>query len=299
VIKISRRSALGVLAAVPLAAAKAPSRFAICSETFAGMDFVSACRAAARIGYRGIEIEPSHLLSGPAPDPAALSASRRTQIRKTIRDEGMDCVGLHSFLKAPAGLHLTIADAGVRQRSWDYFSRLIDLAADLADEPHMILGSSKQRQAVDGTTPAEAKRRLIEGLAAMAPLAQRRGVKILMEPLAPHLCNVINSLAEAMDVVTAVANPAVATMFDCHNTAGEKKPVDVLIREYYPHILHVHLNEMDGQRPGAGSFPFGLVLRTLRESGYRGWLSVEVFDFQPDGETVARKALQFLQSVKP
>ncbi len=293
-IKISRRSALGVLAAVPLAAAKTPSRFAICSETFVGMDFASACRAAARIGYRGIEIEPSHL----SPDPAALSGSRRTEIRKTIRDQGMNCVGLHSFLKAPAGLHLTVSDAGVRQRSWDYFSRLIDLAADVADDPLMILGSSKQRQAVDGTTPAEAKRRLIEGLGAMAPLAQRRGVKILMEPLAPHLCNVINSLAEAMDVVTAVANPAVATMFDCHNTAGENKPVDLLIREYYPHILHVHLNEMDGQRPGAGDFPFGLVLRTLQESGYRGWLSVEVFDFQPDGETVARQALQYLQSVE-
>lgn len=292
-IKISRRSALGVLAAVPLAAAKTSSRFAICSETFAGMDFVSACLAAARIGYRGIEIEPSHL----SPDPAALSASRRTEIRNTIRDQGMSCVGLHSFLKVPAGLHLTVSDAGVRHRSWDYFSRLIDLAADVADEPRMILGSSKQRQAVDGTTPAEAKRRLIEGLGAMAPLAQRRGVKILMEPLAPHLCNVINSLAEAMDVVTAVANPAVATMFDCHNTAGEKKPVDLLIREYYPHILHVHLNEMDGQRPGAGNFPFGLVLRTLRELDYGGWSSVEVFDFQPDGATVASQALQFLQSL--
>jgi sugar phosphate isomerase/epimerase len=131
----------------------------------------------------------------------------------------------------------------------------------------------------------------------MAPLAQRRGVKILMEPLAPQLCNVINSLEEALEVVTAVANSAVATMFDCHNTAGEKKPVDALIREYYPHIRHVHLNEMDGQRPGAGNFPFGQVLRTLRELDYRGWLSVEVFNFQPDGETVARQAFQFLKSV--
>jgi D-psicose/D-tagatose/L-ribulose 3-epimerase len=293
VTKISRRSALGALAAVPLAAAKTPTRFAICSETFVGMDFAAACRAAARIGYRAIEIEPSHL----SPDPATLSSSRRTQIRKTIRDEGMDCVGLHSFLKAPAGLHLTIADAGVRKRSWDYFARLVDLAADLADKPLMILGSSKQRQAEDGVTPAEAKRRLIEGLGAVAPLAQRRGVKILMEPLAPQLCNVINSLAEAMDVVTAVANPAVATMFDCHNTAGEKKRADLLIREYYPHIRHVHLNEMDGRRPGTGNFPFGLVLRTLRELDYGGWLSVEVFDFQPDGATVASQALQFLQSI--
>jgi D-psicose/D-tagatose/L-ribulose 3-epimerase len=278
--------------AVPLWAAKAPSRFAICSETFAGMDFTSACAAAARIGYGGIEIEPSHL----SQDPAALSAQKRLEIRKMMHGAGIGCVGLHSFLKAPAGLHLTIADAAVRKRSWDYFARLIDLAADLAEQPLMILGSSKQRQAIEGMTPAEARQRLIEGLGIMAPIARARGVTILMEPLAPQLCNVINSLAEAMDVVLAVNNPAVATMFDCHNTAGEKKPVDALLREYYPHIRHVHLNEMDGQRPGARTFPFPLVLRTLRELNYRGWLSVEVFNFQPDGETVAREAFQYLQS---
>ena len=38
----------------------------------------------------------------------------------------------------------------------------------------------------------------------MAPLALNRGVTILMEPLAPHLCNVINTLEEAMTVVRAV-----------------------------------------------------------------------------------------------
>ena len=34
---------------------------------------------------------------------------------------------------------------------------------------------------------------------------------------------------------------------------------------------------------------------TLRDLRYRGWLSVEVFDFQPDGETVARNAADYLR----
>jgi sugar phosphate isomerase/epimerase len=38
-------------------------------------------------------------------------------------------------------------------------------------------------------------------------------------------------------------------------------------------------------------------MRTLRELGYRGWLSVEVFDFKPDGETVARQAAGYLRSI--
>jgi D-psicose/D-tagatose/L-ribulose 3-epimerase len=271
----------------------ADNRFAICSETFAGMKFADACKTARRAGYAGIEIDPSQLSA----DPAALPPSERREIRRTIEGEGLSCVGLHSFLKAPAGLHLTTADAAVRKRSWDYFARLIDLAADLADRPVMVLGSSKQRQAVGGITPRDAASHLAEGLHSIAPAAGRRSVSVLMEPLAPHLCNVVNTLAEAMRIVTAVNSPAVATILDTHNTAGERKPVDALIREYFRWIRHVHLNEMDGRRPGAADFPFALVLRTLRELDYRGWLSVEVFDFEPDGETVARLSIDYLNRV--
>jgi sugar phosphate isomerase/epimerase len=95
-----------------------------------------------------------------------------------------------------------------------------------------------------------------------------------------------------------VNNHAVETMFDCHNTAGEKEPLDALIRRYLPHIRHVHLNEMDGKRPGSGSFPFDVLLKALKTDGYRGYLSVEVFDFKPDGQTVAKLANQYLRRVE-
>ena len=288
---IGRRSFL-LGCAAPLLA-KPANRLAICSETFAGMKFAEACQAARRTGYAAIEIEPAHL----SPDPASLPAAARLEVRRVMDGEGLACAGLHSLFKAPAGLHLTMPDAEVRQRSWEYFGRLIDLAADLTDKPVMVLGSSKQRQAVDGVTRADAAARLTEGLQRLTLQAEQRGVCIVMEPLAPHLCNVVNTLAEAMVIVRAVHSPAVQTIFDAHNTAAEKQPLDALLRQYFPWIRHVHLNEMDGRRPGVGNFSFPLVLRTLRELGYQGWLSVEVFDFTPDGETVARLAGEYLHGL--
>ena len=287
---VSRRSLLLGAAASLLQGAGA-LRFSICSETFAGMNFADACRAARRIGYQGIEIEPAHL----GADPAALSMERRAELRRLMASRGLQYVGLHSLLKTPPGLHLTSADRAVRERSWDYFARLIDLAADLGDRPLMVLGSSKQRAAMGRVTPDEAVRTLTEGLVRMAALAVNRGATILVEPLAPQLCNVINTLAEAMQVVRAVNSPAVATMFDTHNTAAEKEAPAGLIRKYLPYIRHIHLNEMDGRRPGAAGYPFEIVLDALRQGGYEHWISVEVFDFQPDGETVARQALEYLR----
>jgi sugar phosphate isomerase/epimerase len=54
---------------------------------------------------------------------------------------------------------------------------------------------------------------------------------------------------------------------------------------------------MDGKPPGPGNYPFGALVRVLKEVGYKGWLSVEPFTFEPDGETVAREAARYLRGL--
>ena len=162
----------------------------------------------------------------------------------------------------------------------------------------MVLGSGKQRQAIDGVTPQDGAKRIADGLSGVAAHAAARGVTILVEPLAPHLCNVVTSVGEAVAIVEAVNSLAVQTMFDTHNTTAETEPLPVVIRRHFKRIRHIHLNEMDGRYPGSGTFAFGPILQTLRDLNYGGWLSVEVFDFQPDGETIARLAAQHIRRVE-
>ena len=145
-------------------------------------------------------------------------------MRAVMASEGVACVGIHNILKAPAWLHVTTPDEGRRTRSWDYFRGLIDLCADFGGDGLMIFGSSKQRNTVDGATREEATDRLAAGLAEVAPHAEARGVRILMEPLAPHLCDVVNTLDEAVAIVEQVGSPAVQSMFDTHNAVAETLP---------------------------------------------------------------------------
>ena len=92
----------------------------------------------------------------------------------------------------------------------------------------MVLGSSRQRAVLAGADSLDAVGHLTDGLRALAPAAERRGVTILMEPLAPQLCNVVNTLAQAMTIVRAVNSPAVQTIFDTHNTAAKERPFELL-----------------------------------------------------------------------
>jgi sugar phosphate isomerase/epimerase len=53
---------------------------------------------------------------------------------------------------------------------------------------------------------------------------------------------------------------------------------------------------MDGRRPGTGNYDFRSLFRTLDRLGYQGWISLEVFDFQPDPDTVAIESLKYLKA---
>ena len=291
---LSRREWLLLAASPMISAAPAGFRLAMCNDAFGRTPLRDACRTLKTAGFDGIELAPSTL----AEDATTLPAARRRELRDIIVSEGLGYAGLHNLLTSPAGLHATGADTAVRRRTWEFLRRLIDLNADLGDGGVMVFGSGKQRSAPDQSLVREATARLIEGLAALAPAAQARGGSILVEPLAPQFSNVVNTLAEAVRVVEAVASPAVHTMFDTHNTVAEKESASDLIRRYFRYLRHVHLNEMDGRHPGAGTYPFLPVLQALRRLGYSGWVSVEVFNFSPGAEVIARESAQYLRMLE-
>jgi D-psicose/D-tagatose/L-ribulose 3-epimerase len=159
----------------------------------------------------------------------------------------------------------------------------------------MVFGSPKQRGTVEGMTPAEAAKNYTAGLASVAPHAEARGVTILVEALPIGQCDVITTLAEAVEVVRQVNSPAVRTMFDTHNAVDEVEPHAVLVDRYFDLIRHVHINEMDGRHPGTGNYDFKLVFDVLRRRNYRHWVSLEVFDFALGPEKIAEESLRFVE----
>jgi sugar phosphate isomerase/epimerase len=267
-------------------------RYSICNEVFEKWDFAESCRAARKVGYRGLEIAPFTL--GESVDE--ISAARRKELRGIMRSEGLEFAGLHWLLVTPKWLHITTGEKDVRERSWQYFEKLIDFCGDLGGGI-MVLGSPKQR-GTRSATRAEAVRYLTEGLARVASRAAARKATICLEALDGKQTDVVNTMAEAVEVVRQVKQPAIQSMFDFHNVADEKEPSEVLVRRFYPLIRHVHINEMDGRHPSTGNYDFRPVLRVLREKKYRGWVSLEVFDFKLGAERIAREAMEYLRKLE-
>jgi sugar phosphate isomerase/epimerase len=269
-----------------------PFRYAMCNEAFEGRPFDEVCRAMRGYGYEGIEIAPFTL----AADPLDIGAVERREYRRTMGNEGIEFVGLHWLLVTPKQIHVSTPDRKLREESWRYVGNLVDLCADLASQPAvMVFGSPKQRSSTGGLSAAEATRNFVDGLASVAPRAEERGVTILMEALPHSQSDVVHTLAEAAAVAREIDSPAVRTMFDCHNAEDETEPHDRLIEKYFPLIRHVHVNEMDGAHPGTGDYDFVRIFRALRRLDYQGWISLEAFDFAAGAETIASETIGYLK----
>ena len=267
-------------------------RHAICNEVYEKRPFAETCKSVRATGYTGIEIAPFTL----AEDPTTIPAAKRAEYRAVMRSEGLEFVGLHWLLVSPKGLHVTTPDQGLREKSWAFLHGLTDLCADLGPDGVMVFGSPKQRASTGGLSAAEATKHLTEGLAGLAPHALERGVTVLVEALPWQDSDVVTSLDEAARIVREIGSEAVRTMFDCHNAVNETEPHATVVDRHFDLIRHVHINEMDGRHPGTGTYDFKPVLEVLARRGYRGRLSLEVFDFSAGADAIAAASLRYMES---
>lgn len=270
-------------------------RHSVGNELFEKMDFAESCRLARRFGYTGFEIAPFTL----AENVDDLAPTRRRELSRIMRSEGITFVGLHWMLMTPKWLHVTTADKAERERSWQYFRKLIDFAGDLSlGQPSiLVLGSPKQR-ASRGSTPQEATKYLAEGLASVAAHAKSRKATIGLEPIGSTVTDVVNTVADAVAVAKQVNHPAVKCIFDYKHIGNETEPSEVIVRKHYDFIRHIHIKELDGRHPGTGAHDFLPVLRVLADKRYKGWVSLEVDDFKAGAETICRESMEHMRKLE-
>jgi len=265
-------------------------RLAICNETFQGWNFREICRFSAELGYEGLEIAPFTLATS-APE---ISAEQRREVRQAAADHGLEIVGLHWLLAGTKGYYLTDPNPQVMSATADYFRQLIELCAELGGKT-MVLGSPQQRNLLTGVTHGRAMEVAAELLKRIVPDLQQMNVTLAVEPLGPEEGDFLNTADAAVELINKVDSPQVRLHLDVKAMSTEQDPYEQVIRRHAEFLHHFHANDPNRQGPGMGAVDFTPIVSALREVGYDGWLSVEVFDYSPGPEVLARESLQYLQ----
>jgi sugar phosphate isomerase/epimerase len=266
-------------------------RYAICNETFEGWDHGRVCAAVAALGYKGLELAPFTL----APRITDVPAARRRELRRQAEDHGLQIIGLHWLLARTEGLHLTAADAGLRQRTADYLVELARGCRDLGGTL-MVFGSPAQRRIPAGATRAQAEDYSLDTFRRAASGIAEAGVLLCLEPLSPPEADFLNTCAEAVHLLERLDHPSFGLHLDVKAMSTDDGSTPELIRRYGGRAGHFHANDSNRRGPGFGNTDFVPIFRALKESGYQGWVSVEVFDYSPDPETIARESIRYMRA---
>lgn len=265
-------------------------QFAICNEIFQGWKLEDAMLFARRTGYDAIEIAPFTLTQY----VTDLSAPDRQRIRDQAAQAGIAVSGIHWVLAQTEGLYVNHTDDAVRSRTAAYFCELVNFCADVGGR-FIVVGSPKQRNVLEGVSPQQAWDWATATFRDAVRRAEDRSITICFEPLAPVETNFINTAAEAVRFVRQLESPNFKIILDVKAMSSEAKPIPQIIRESWPHFGYVHANDVNLKGPGFGDVDFKPIAAALKEVGYNGYVSVEVFKFDEGPEAIATRSLEYLK----
>jgi sugar phosphate isomerase/epimerase len=265
-------------------------KFAICNEIFQGWKIEDVFAEAARIGYDAVEIAPFTLANA----VTDISAVERKRLRELAGRNGIAIAGIHWVLVKPEGLYINHPDPQIRERTGNYFCELADFCADVGGT-RIVVGSPKQRNRLPNVSIDQARDWAIDTLRGAVARAAARDVTVCFEPLGPGETNFINTAAEAIEFVRRLPSPNFQIILDVKAMSSEVKPISEIIRESWPHFAHFHANDPNLKGPGFGQVDFKPIATVLKEVGYNGFVSVEVFNFDDGAETIASKSLAYLR----
>ncbi len=276
-------------------------RLAFSTNAYLKHPFEEAAARIAAIGYDGLEL----LADVPHAWPAGLLEGQKRSIREAMARAGLRFSNVNAFMMN------AIADA--RQPYWhpsfiepdrhyrqvriDHTRRALSLCAEIG-APHITTepggplapGQSRQ-QAID---------LFVEVLRPLAEHAHDCGVLLLIEP-EPGL--LLETTDQYLEVAERLDAPSIGLNFDVGHAFCVREDLPRAIARLARHIRHYHVEDIAASRvhhhlvPGTGAIDFAAVIAAIRQSGYDGWLTVELYPFQDDPDAAARQAFDVLRAL--
>jgi sugar phosphate isomerase/epimerase len=261
--------------------------------------FEQAAARIASLGYVGLEL----LADVPHAWPAGLLEIQKRAILTAMERSKLAFSNINAFMMN------AIADR--RQPYWhpsfiepephyrqvriDHTRRALSLCAELG-APHIT--TEPGGPLAPGQSRREAIDLFVEVLKPLAEHAHEEGVLLLIEP-EPGL--LLETTDQYLEVAERLDAPSIGLNFDVGHAFCVGEDLPRAIAKLAPHIRHYHLEDIAASRvhhhlvPGSGAIDFAAVIAAIRATGYKGWLTVELYPFLDDPDAAARTAFDVLE----
>jgi sugar phosphate isomerase/epimerase len=273
-------------------------KLAFSSNAYMHFSIEETIERIASLGYTGIEV----LADVPHAWPAGLLEPRKRSIRDALARHGLAISNVNAFMMN--------AVADPRQPYWhpswiepdrnyrairrEHTRRALALAAEfgaanLQTEPGGPLAP--------GQSWDEAAAIFYDELMPCIEVAERLGVCLLIEP-EPGL--MIERFDEYLRFAERIDSPSLGLNFDIGHAFCVGEDPQHWVARMAPHARHYHFEDIAPTRvhqhlvPGRGAIDFPATLRAIHQTGYDGWITVELYPYIDEPDAAAREAYEFV-----
>jgi sugar phosphate isomerase/epimerase len=223
-------------------------------------EFRQHMRALQELSFTGVELNMAH--------PDRFNCD---DVVSFLQDFNLKLTMFASGLTAKTyGLSLSSDDPAIRQQAIDKCREIIEFVAGTGTG--IIFGFFK-----GGPVPdiQEARARFRDSISQLAPQAQEKQVKLLVEATNRYESSVANSLEDTVDLIRDLQNPYLRVLPDTFHMNIEEASQFTALTKYADYYDSLHISDNNRYFPGFGAIKFEEALEFLKARGYTGSLAIE------------------------
>lgn len=276
-------------------------RFAYSTNAYTRFPLMEALEDIHRRGFDGVEI----LADVPHAFAPHLMPEDRARLKAKLSERDLPVVNVNANTNAGLDPHgrdphgfwpsLLETDSAARRQRVDYLLKTLDLAKDL-DAPSIAVASGR---CPEGQTPSEALDRLTEGLRPILTYAERLGIRVGIEYEPGFL---IDDLDSTLCLLDRLPHPLLGVNLDIGHSACNGETLPHVIRALSGRIWNIHVEDIRGRIhehriPGTGDIDFSSLKTALDDTGYAGYLTLELYPYKEAPGEAGTRGLNYLKQV--
>lgn len=277
-------------------------RYAYSTNAFTRTDLASALHAIADLGYAGAEI----LCDRPHWFPGEVGKAERERIAELLTQRGLAVSNLNAntangyYQPTPPEnvFEPALSNADPKLRRWrqDYTIEAIRLAKHLGAGSVSITSGHP----VAGIIPERALDYFVDSLKRICEEAAKQGVRVGIE-YEPGL--LVERAVEVAEVLQRVDCAELGVNLDIGHSYLDGEQPEQTVQLLAGRIWNVHVEDIRDRKhfhrvPGDGDLPFARYFDALHESGYTGFLTVELYSYPDQPVEVGQRALDYLRGLR-
>ena len=197
-----------------------------------------------------------------------LQAYKGSGLKHLLNDHGLDIFSL-----TPDNVDLAHPDRTIRSEAIDYYSRLLDLAAELGAPIVSCHGLVGRTRAL--SSQAEEWTFLVETVRAISAYAKPLGLRLVMEGLNRYESHLLNTVTDIQLFLNQVGMDNVGILLDAYHMNIEEPDPAGALRQAGNRLWLYHVADSNRKGIGLGHTDFAAQAAALMDIDYTGPIIVE------------------------